>query len=167
MILSIIGIILGLIAIGLFIWLRKDQQMDNGLHAAEVDHIHQGMNALMNDFNNYQVETDRKIAELEKQLNLKIGSTYREHDKLRKDQTMDSDLHSVETDHIHQGMNALMNDFNHYQVETDRKIAELEKKLENKTNKTDRKIDKVIKNMPAMVGKVVGQIELAQEKINR
>ena len=72
MILSIIGIILGLIAIGLFIWLRKDQQMDNGLHAAEVDHIHQGMNALMNDFNNYQVETDRKIAELEKQLNLKI-----------------------------------------------------------------------------------------------
>ena len=86
---------------------------------------------------------------------------------LRKDQTMDSDLHSVETDHIHQGMNALMNDFNHYQVETDRKIAELEKKLEIKTNKTDRKIDKVIKNMPAMVGKVVGQIELAQEKINR
>jgi len=85
MILSIIGILLGIIAIGLFIWLRKEQQMDNGLHAAEIDHTHQGMNALMNDFNNYQVETDRKIAELEKQLNLKIGSTYREHDKLRKE----------------------------------------------------------------------------------
>ena len=59
--------------------------MDSDLHSVETDHIHQGMNALMNDFNNYQVETDRKIAELEKQLNLKIGSTYREHDKLRKE----------------------------------------------------------------------------------
>ena len=59
MILSIIGILLGIIAIGLFIWLRKEQQMDNGLHAAETDHTHQGMNALMNDFNNYQVGTDR------------------------------------------------------------------------------------------------------------
>lgn len=65
------------------------------------------------------------------------------------------------------GFNALMKDFTNYQVETDRKIAELEKKLEVKTNKTDRKIDKVVKNIPAMVGKVVGQIELAQEKINR
>ena len=65
------------------------------------------------------------------------------------------------------GFNALMKDFTNYQVETDRKIAELEKKLEVKTNKTNRKIDKVVKNIPAMVGKVVGQIELAQEKINR
>ena len=86
---------------------------------------------------------------------------------LRKEQQIDNDLHEAELNHTHQGMNALMNDFNNYQVETDRKIAELEKKLEIKTNKTDRKIDKVIKNMPAMVGKVVGQIELAQEKINR
>ena len=82
---AIIGIVLGVVAIGLFIWLRKEQQIDNGLHAAETDHTHQGMNALMNDFNNYQVATDRKIAELEKQLNLKIGSTYREHDKLKKE----------------------------------------------------------------------------------
>ena len=80
-----ISIALNLIALGLIYWLRREQQMDNGLHSAEVDHIHQGMNALMNDFNNYQVATDRKIAELEKQFNLKIGSTYREHDKLRKE----------------------------------------------------------------------------------
>ena len=86
---------------------------------------------------------------------------------LRKEQTMDNGLNAAELDHTHHGMNAMMDDFNNYQVETDRKIAELEKKLEIKTNKTDRKIDKVIKNMPAMVGKVVGQIELAQEKINR
>ena len=80
-----ISIALNLIALGLIYWLRKEQQMDNGLHAAELEHTHQGMNALMNDFNNYQVETDRKIAELEKQLNLKVGSVHREHDKLRKE----------------------------------------------------------------------------------
>ena len=80
-----ISIALNLIALGLIFWFRRDQQMDNGLHAAEVDHIHQGMNALMNDFNNYQVETDRKIAELEKQLEIKATSLSRNHDKLKED----------------------------------------------------------------------------------
>ena len=80
-----ISIALNLLALGLIYWLREEQQMDNGLHAAEVDHIHQGMNALMNDINNYQVETDRKIAELEKQLTTKTGSAYREIDKIKKE----------------------------------------------------------------------------------
>ena len=71
MILSIIGIVLGLTSIGLFIWLKKDQQMDNDLHAAELEHTHQGMKAMMDDLNNHQVKTDRKIAELEKQLEIK------------------------------------------------------------------------------------------------
>jgi len=71
---AITGIVLGLVAIGLFIWLRKDQQMDSDLHEAELNHTHQGMNALMNDFNNYQVETNRKIAELEKQLEIRSKS---------------------------------------------------------------------------------------------
>jgi ATP-dependent 26S proteasome regulatory subunit len=71
---SIIGIVLGVVAIGLFIWLKKDQQMSNDLHEAELNHTHQGMNALMNDFNNYQVETNRKIAELEKQLEIRSKS---------------------------------------------------------------------------------------------
>ena len=66
-----ISIALNLLVLGLIYFLRKDQQMDNDLHTAELEHTHQGMNALMNDFNNYQVETDRKIAELEKQLNTK------------------------------------------------------------------------------------------------
>ena len=85
MILSIIGIILGLIAIGLFIWLRKDQNISNGLHEAELNHTHQGMNALMNDINNYQVETDRKIVELEKQLEIKTKQLERSQTKLVKD----------------------------------------------------------------------------------
>jgi uncharacterized protein HemX len=86
---------------------------------------------------------------------------------LRKEQQMDSDLHSVEVDHIHQGMNALMNDFNNYQVETDRKIAELEKQLEIKTKQLERSQDKLRKELPSIIGRVVGQIEFAQDKINR
>ena len=86
---------------------------------------------------------------------------------LRKEQTIDSDLNTAETQHTHQGMNAIMNDFNNYQVETDRKIAELEKQLEIKTKQLDRKTDKVIKNLPTMVGKIVSQVEFAQNQINR
>jgi hypothetical protein len=85
MILSIVGIVLGIVAIGLFIWLKKDQRISNDLHEIELNHTHKGLNALMDDFNNYQVNTDRKIAELEKQFNLKIGAAYRDHDKLRKE----------------------------------------------------------------------------------
>ena len=82
---AIIGIVLGVIALGLIYWLRKEQQMDNGLHAAELDHTHHGMNAMMNDFNNYQVETDRKIAELKKQLEIKTKQLERSQNKLKKD----------------------------------------------------------------------------------
>jgi len=79
---SIIGIILGVIAIGLFIWLKKDQQITNELHEAELNHTHQGMNAMMDDFNNYQVENERKIAELEKQLEIKSKENERKIMKL-------------------------------------------------------------------------------------
>tara|TARA_R110001592_G_scaffold265977_1_gene531605 strand:- start:1262 stop:1582 length:321 start_codon:yes stop_codon:yes gene_type:complete len=81
MILSIIGILLGVIAIGLFIWLKKEQQIDNGLHAAEVDHMHQGMNALMSDFSNYQVDSERKIVGLEKQLEYENNKVHKRIDK--------------------------------------------------------------------------------------
>ena len=81
---SIIGIVLGVVAIGLFVWLRKDQNISNDLHEAELNHTHQGMNALMNDFNNYQVETDRKIAELEKQLEINKNSTNKTIEQIHK-----------------------------------------------------------------------------------
>ena len=77
-----IGIVLGLISICLFFWLKKDQKMSNDLHEAELQHTHQGMNAMMDDFNNYQVETDRKIAELEKQLVVKSKENERKIMKL-------------------------------------------------------------------------------------
>ena len=103
---GIVGIILAATAIGLFIWLRKQQQISDGLHAAELDHTHHGMNAMMDNFNKYQVETDRKIAELEKQLEIKIKSQ-------------------------------------------------------------DKKMEKHLKELPFIIGKVVGQIEFAQDKLNR
>jgi hypothetical protein len=81
---SIIGIILGVIAIGLFIWLKKDQKMSNALHEGDLIAAKHAFEALMSDFNNYQIETDRKIAELEKQLDIKINNTNRRMDKMNK-----------------------------------------------------------------------------------
>ena len=77
--------ILNLITLGLVFWFRKDQKMSNDLHEAELQHTHQGMNAMMDDFNNYQVETDRKITQLEKQLEIKTTNTSRQINKLKKE----------------------------------------------------------------------------------
>ena len=85
----------------------------------------------------------------------------------RRDQQMSNNLHEAELNHTHQGMNAMMNDFNNYQVETDRKIVELEKQLEIKNKNQDKKMEKHLKELPFIIGKVVGQIELAQDNINR
>ena len=82
---AIIGIVLGVIALGLIYWLRKKQILQDGLHEAELQHIHHGMNTMMDDFNNYQVKTDRKIAELEKQLEIKTKQLERSQTKLVKD----------------------------------------------------------------------------------
>ena len=64
-------------------------------------------------------------------------------------------------------MNALMNDLNNYQVETDRKIAELEKQLEIKNTNLVRRLDKNKKELPKMITNIVSQVEFAQDTINR
>ena len=79
------SIALGLIALGLIFWSVKQHQMNNDLHEVEINHTHRGMNAIMDDFNKYQVETDRKIAELEKQLEIKTKQLERSQTKLVKD----------------------------------------------------------------------------------
>ena len=79
------SIALGLIALGLIFWSIKQHQMNNDLHEAEINHTHRGMNAIMDDFNKYQVETDRKIAELEKQLEIKSSNINRRIDKGEKE----------------------------------------------------------------------------------
>tara|TARA_B110000444_G_C18593465_1_gene479533 strand:+ start:50 stop:370 length:321 start_codon:yes stop_codon:yes gene_type:complete len=81
---SIIGIVLGVIAIGLFIWLKNDQKMSNDLHEAELQHTHQGMKALMDDFNNYQITNERKIAKLEKDMEIRFKSRDRRMDNMNK-----------------------------------------------------------------------------------
>ena len=82
---SIIGIVLGVIAIGLIFWFRKNQQKTNELVNIYLDNCETGMNAMMEDSNNYQVKTDRKIAELEKQLEIKSKSQDKRMDKMQKE----------------------------------------------------------------------------------
>ena len=67
---SIIGIILGTIAIGLFIWLKNDQKMSNDLHEGDLIAAKHAFEALMSDFNNYQITNERKIADLSKELEM-------------------------------------------------------------------------------------------------
>ena len=43
---------------------------------------------------------------------------------------MNFNLHDGDIEAAKHAYNALMDDFNHYQIETDRKIAQLEKNLE-------------------------------------
>ena len=86
---------------------------------------------------------------------------------LYKDQTISNDLHEAELNHTHEGMVALMNDFNNYQIDTDRKITELEKQLEIQSKNQDKRMEKHLKELPFIIGKVVGQIEFAQDRINR
>ena len=82
---SIIGIVLGVIAIGLFIWLKNDQKMSNDLHEGDLIAAKHAYEALMGDFNNYQIETDRKIAQLEKNLEYQNNKFNKRIDKNEKE----------------------------------------------------------------------------------
>ena len=82
---AIIGIVLGATAIGLFIWLKKEQQKYNDFTDFDIDQARKAYQALMEDYNKYQVRTDRKIAELEKQLEIKTKQLERSQNKLVKD----------------------------------------------------------------------------------
>ena len=110
---SIIGIVLGVLTISLFIWLKKDQKMINSLHEGDLIAAKHAYEALMSDFNNYQITNERKIAELAKELEM----------------------------------------------------------VRNKAHQWDKaapnRMDKMNKSLPSIIGQVVGQIELAQDTINR
>ena len=85
----------------------------------------------------------------------------------RKNQQKTNELVNIYLDNCETGMNAMMEDSNNYQVKTDRKIAELEKQLEIKNKSQDKRMDKIQKELPSVIGRVVGQIEFAQDRINR
>ena len=82
---SIIGIVLGVIAIGLIFYFRKGYKMSIHFLEGETEAAEHGYTALMKDFTNYQVETDRKITELKKQLEIHVNGTGRSFEKLKKD----------------------------------------------------------------------------------
>ena len=86
---------------------------------------------------------------------------------LRKDQKIHFDLHDGDIYAARHAYEALMSDFNNHQIKTDRKIIDLEKQLEVKSNNGERRMDKMNKSLPSIIGQVVGQIEFAQDKINR
>ena len=81
---SIIGIVLGVVAIGLFIWLKNDQKMTNSLHEGDLIAAKHAFEALMSDFNNYQITNERKIADLEKDMEIRLKSRDRRMDNMNK-----------------------------------------------------------------------------------
>ena len=85
MILSIIGITLSITAIGLIFYFRKEQSKHNEWFYGEAEAAEHGYTALMKDFTNHQVHTDRELSKLEKQLEYQINGTGREIEKLKKD----------------------------------------------------------------------------------
>ena len=85
MILSIIGIVLSVIAIGLIFYFRKEQSKHNEWFYGEAEAAEHGYTALMKDFTNYQVKCDRELSKLEKDLEIHVNGTGRSFEKIKKD----------------------------------------------------------------------------------
>ena len=85
MILSIIGIVLSVIAIGLIFYFRKEQSKHNEWFYGEAEAAEHGYTALMRDFTNYQVKCDRELSKLEKDLEIHVNGTGRSFEKIKKD----------------------------------------------------------------------------------
>ena len=85
----------------------------------------------------------------------------------RKEQQQHNEWFYGETEASEHGYRALMEDFTNYQVKCDRELSKLEKQLEIQTKSQDKKMKKHLKELPFIIGKVVGQIEFAQDKFKR
>ena len=72
------------IAIGLAIRFYRDQQQTNDLIDSDVRAMENCYKALMDDFTNYQVQCDRELEKLEKQLEIKSNNAERRMDKMNK-----------------------------------------------------------------------------------
>ena len=84
MILSIIGIVIGLVAIILVFHTKKDQEITNDLVDSDVSQNTHALLALQQEFTQYQVDTERKISELEKAVEIKAKNTDRQLNRLTK-----------------------------------------------------------------------------------
>ena len=85
MILSIIGIVLGVIAIGLFFWLKNDQEMTTDLLDSDTKGNENALMALQEEFTIYQVDSERRVSELEKTIEIKSQNTDRQINRLTKE----------------------------------------------------------------------------------
>ena len=85
MILSIIGIVLSVIAIGLIFHFRKEYKDSIHFLEGEAEAADHGYTALMKDFTNYQVKCDRDLSKLEKDLEIHVNGTGRSFEKIKKD----------------------------------------------------------------------------------
>ena len=79
-----------------------------------------------------------------------------------KDQGMNTSLLEGELEGARHAYMALQEEFSNYQVETDRKIVELEKQLEIKSSNAERRMDRMNKSLPSVIRNVVGHIEFAK-----
>ena len=71
MLIGIIGIVLGLIAIGLVFYYNKDQNLSNDFIEGDAHNLGRALLALQEEFIEYQVNNERKIKELENVMEVK------------------------------------------------------------------------------------------------
>ena len=85
MTLSIIGIILGTIAIILGFWNKKDNNMSTNLWEGDTKNIEQAFIALQKEFTEYQVFNERKREDLEKIIEKNKKNSERSIEKVYRD----------------------------------------------------------------------------------
>ena len=83
----------------------------------------------------------------------------------KKYQKQNNDLIEFDIDQARGAYNALMEDFNNYQVRTDKKIIELEKQIEIKNNQVNKSIEQIHKGLPGKIRGVIGHIEFSQNNL--
>ena len=79
-----------------------------------------------------------------------------------KDQKITNDLLEDDIKQSEKALLTLQQEFTKYQVDTERKISVLEKSLEIKSKNVDRSIEKIKKELPIDIRKVIGHIEFAK-----
>ena len=91
-----------------------------------------------------------------------------------KEQRLSSELTDGDVQHLKEALLALQQEFTQYQVDEKRvkgkDTARMEIRHDNiakSIQKNEDKISLLRKELPSIIGKVVGQIEFAQDRLNR
>jgi len=82
---GITGIVLSLIATGLIIYYKKQQQISNNLTDGDVQHLQDALLVLQKEFTQYQVDVSRKNKEIEDIITIKTKEQEKNLIKLNKD----------------------------------------------------------------------------------